>query len=110
MRNIALIGAAFFPQSQSLHYYAGLAHFMLKNYRGAIPFFNTAVKLDDRDLEAYYYRGLCYDKLGKGIAKLADFSKVAHLKGEESQRAKKWVDTNRLHLNTELLILRYQVK
>ena len=107
MSEAALAGLKYFPKSQKLYYYAGLSRFLQNDYKSAIANFNRALSLDSNDVKAYYYRGLCFEKTGQKIARMVDFAKVSSLGEDERSDKEKFTEMKRLHLNTELIVLRY---
>ena len=100
-------GLQYFPKSQKLYYYAGLSRFLQNDYKNAIANFNKALSLDSNDVKAYYYRGLCFEKTGQKIARMVDFAKVAAMGENEKSDKEKFIEMKRMHLNTELIVLRY---
>jgi tetratricopeptide (TPR) repeat protein len=51
------------PQS-TLYYYSGLAALGMKDYERAAALFQQATKIDPQDRHAYYYLGMCLEKMG----------------------------------------------
>ncbi len=54
----------------------------LKNYEGAVPYFTRATEMEPRYYQAYYNRGLCYEKMGDLKAARSDYQKALDLKGD----------------------------
>jgi hypothetical protein len=90
-----------------LHYYSGLSRFLKKEYTRAITDFNNALSLDPHDVGAIYYRGMCFEKTGPKLAHMIVFFRGAAL-GEQVPEGKgAFWEKERLHLNTELILLRF---
>ena len=54
-------------------FYCGLVELELRNYKASIDLFNKATPYSKTFSEAYYYRGLAYQKLNNPIAACANF-------------------------------------
>ncbi|MCT7951095.1 tetratricopeptide repeat protein [Ancylothrix sp. C2] len=54
----------------------GLYSAQIGDYKGAIQYFNQALKINSQDSIIYYNRGLAYFKLGKNKEALADLTKA----------------------------------
>lgn len=93
---------------ERVYYYGGLANFLLGDYQQAVVYFSKAIVLDPNDISAYYYRGLSLEKLGHEQQKRQDFQKVSYLKSRGIEEGRDLTDDFRPHLNTELVVLRYQ--
>lgn len=49
------------------------------NYQGAIHIFTEIIKIDPQEIEAYYNRGIAYEKLNENQKAIADFNAVTNL-------------------------------
>lgn len=57
----------------------GYIYFEKKNYSQAIEYLERAVRMSSRNVEATYYLGLSYDKIGEKEKALTSFTKVLEL-------------------------------
>lgn len=91
-----------------LLYYLGLIRLEKKEYADAIELFSQAIAADPDYIEAYYYRGLTFKALKKIIPATLDIKKATDLKsqGVTERHLKPMPFT--LHINSELLTLKYQ--
>ena len=55
----------------------------IKNYKLAIKDFSQAIKLDPKNIDAYYNRGIVYQELGKSEKANADFAKYEKLRTKD---------------------------
>lgn len=108
MREVALLGVKAQPEHQPLIYNLGLSNYLLKNYEEAAANFSQAILLDPQDTNAYYYRSLCMDKLGRRREYFMDFQKLLRLKDVADQGAKK-KDETKLHLTSDLQAMEVMV-
>jgi len=90
-----------------IYYYLGLTNFLDGNYPLAAGHFNKAIILNPKDISAYYYRGLTMEKLGNKQQQSHDFQRVSFLKSQGVEEREYRTENLRLHLNTELVVLRY---
>jgi Tfp pilus assembly protein PilF len=69
----------------------GYIYFEKKNYSQAIEYLERAVRMSSRNVEATYYLGLSYDKIGEKEKALTYFTKVLELapQSEFAQEAEK---------------------
>lgn len=65
-----------YSQTAKEYYNRGLAKEELKDYRGAIADYSTAIEIDPKYAITYYFRGLAKLKLGQ---KDSDFSNAGEL-------------------------------
>ena len=102
MQELAHKGLQLHPDNERILYYAGLANFLSQNYEDAITYFNKAIELDRKDMDAYYYRGLCFQNLNRPAQYFQDMQKVLALHNAipQAEQANK-VDI-RLHLNSDI--------
>lgn len=62
------------PTNRSAHYNMGYINFVYTlDYNTAIKYFSDAIAADPKYFEAFYMRGLCYEKLGNIPSAEADF-------------------------------------
>ncbi len=68
------------PAFKDAYYNMGYINLVfLKNYTEAIPLFTDAIRNGKYYMEAYYNRGLCYEKLGNKAAAEADYKEALHI-------------------------------
>lgn len=108
MNQVALKGLEGHPQSEKLNFNAAFSYYMLKKYRESVVYFNKVVSLNPKNISAYYYRAICYGHLKDAANKSKDLLRVAFLEREGVKRREEFVEDFRLHLNTQLITLRYR--
>jgi tetratricopeptide (TPR) repeat protein len=67
------------PQSSVNHLNRGRERFQQKNYKGALEDFNSAILLNPKEANAYYYRGLILRTLGDTLGAVLDFDRALEL-------------------------------
>lgn len=73
------------PFQNALHdFRIGRAYFELEDFQHAAEWIDRALKRDDRNVEAHYYRGLIYDAQDDGLNAIESFLRVRILDGEHS--------------------------
>ena len=70
-KKAALLGEEWVDVKTFLYY--GLVELELENYEASIVLFDKAIAYSKTYSEAYYYRGLAYQRLNNPIAACADF-------------------------------------
>ena len=109
MREIAVLGLRSHPTNQKLLYYAGLANVMMKKYNAAILYFDQLLALNPDYLQAYYYRGVCFEKTNRHDEARKNWAKVA---GQDFPPEFEALSMNKinLHLNSGIQALEIQTK
>ncbi len=107
MREVALLGFKSQPDHEPIVYFLGLSNYLLKDYEKAIPYFDKAVLLDPEDTSAYYYRGLCMDKLNRQREYFRDVQKVLGLKNLGAKAHEN--GPIKLHITSDLQVLELMV-
>lgn len=67
------------PDNAYILYCRGTFHAVREDYAEAVKWFTKAIELDPRLPEAYFNRGLCYQRLGQASQANADLSKAGEL-------------------------------
>lgn len=106
---ITLAGHKKFPSDRRLDYIAGLSLFKQRNFRQAAFFFEEAIRIDPNDMMSYYYHGLCMDQLGQHQEFLRDVLRLNSLRKQGVVPLPFPENSELLHLNTELLMVKYQL-
>ena len=109
---VVMMGLQNYPKSPGFLYYAGLIHYLNKDYGQAVEYFSQAITADPENIEAYSYRSLCWQGLGQQQNSARDQA-VVNLMRENGLQAKDYYDEElRLHLNQDLMlfILTYRKK
>lgn len=58
----------------------GVIHYLRKDYREAIRYFNRSLKLDQGFAPNYVWRGRCFHAVGRPVMALADYERAKNLK------------------------------
>ena len=66
-----------FPESATLHLYAGDVLRSLKRYEEAFPHWERALELEPRWFDAAYSKGFCYEEMGEYAKACEVFTKIA---------------------------------
>lgn len=69
------------------NYRIAQVYFLKKNYNEALVYLTKTIEKDSSDFEAFYYRGICYEMLGKNILSWNDYMS-AYLINPEEERIK----------------------
>lgn len=56
------------------YFHRGYNKFMMRDYPGAIIDFSVCIDLNSDYLDAFLYRGLCYQKIGKNLPATRDYN------------------------------------
>lgn len=66
------------------YFYRGYNKFMIKDYTSAIIDFSVCIDLNSDYLDAFLYRGLCYQKIGKNLAATRDYNLARQIDAMET--------------------------
>ncbi len=93
-------------KSWELYAKAGQAAYMLGQYQEALGYLTKAITLEPHALDAYYYRGLSFRKIGRQQAAASDLLRLEQLRKEGITPPQPGWKHDKLHLNIELRVLR----
>ncbi|MFA5260414.1 MAG: tetratricopeptide repeat protein [Candidatus Omnitrophota bacterium] len=104
VKRVAMMGLENYPQSPGFLYYAALAHYLNKDYVQAAQYFSKTILSDSENMEAYYYRGLCWKELGQEQSAARDYAIMTFMREKGMQPKKYYAEELRLHLNQDLML------
>ena len=70
------------PEKSRLYLEKGIDYLYCSQYDGALEFFDKAIKYDDSNYEAYYYRGCVYSNNFDNEQAFKDWNKAIELKND----------------------------
>lgn len=66
------------------YFHRGYNKFIMKDYASAIIDFSVCIDLNSDYLDAFLYRGLCYQKIGKNLAATRDYNLARQIDAMET--------------------------
>ena len=104
VKKVAMMALENYPQSPGFLYYTGLACYHDKDYVPAVQYFNQTILADPENMEAYYYRGLCWQELGQNQSAARDHAVVLLMRDKGLTPKDYYGEDLRLHLNQDLMM------